>query len=348
VKPNAELDVRGKYTRLDTEPYGGAIFSTWADRPLSVAGRVMVRTENGIETRLINIDRDLLVIPNVAIHMNREVNNGFKWNPAVDLMPLYGSGAAKDSFNALIANEAGCAEADVLGTDLFLYNRMPGTVWGKDDEYISAGRLDDLECAYAAIRAIVEAPDAPHVSMACLFDNEEVGSTTRQGADSEFLYDVMNRIAQTFGGEQSLSRALASSFMLSADNAHATHPNHPEYADPINQVWMNEGVVLKFNARQKYATDGVSQAMFKHVCGKAGVPVQYFTNRSDLPGGSTLGNISGSHVSISTADIGLAQLAMHSAWETAGTRDLIYMIDAMKSFFACGLEMASDGDYRFV
>lgn len=348
IKENAELEVRGRYVQLDVERYGGMIFSSWFDRPLSVAGRVLLRTEEGITTRLVNVDRDLLMIPNVAIHMNREVNNGYKYNAQTDLMPLFGDASAKGGFMRLIAETCGVREEDILGSDLYLYNRMGGTVWGANEEFMSAGRLDDLECAYSSVRAITSAmPDAGHVNVCCVFDNEEVGSGTKQGADSTFLSDVLERVAAALGMDrEDYLCALAGSFMLSADNAHATHPNHPEYADPVNQVFMNEGVVVKFNANQKYTTDGVSKAFFKHVCEQANVPLQYFANRSDLPGGSTLGNISGAHVSVNTLDIGLAQLAMHSAYETAGVRDLEHMIRAMQSFYIAPLTACADGEYR--
>lgn len=346
IKENAEIDVRGKYVQLNTERYGGMIFSTWFDRPLSVAGRVLYKDESGVHTRLVKIDRDLVMIPNVAIHMNREINNGYKYNAQVDMMPLYGSHDAKGSFKQLIAQACGVAEDAIVGSDLYLYNRMAGTVWGAQGEFISAPQLDDLECAYASVQALKDLPDQGHVNVCCVFDNEEVGSGTKQGADSTFLSDVLERIAGKLGLTQEEYRmALAASFMLSADNAHATHPNHPEYADSGNQVFMNAGIVIKFNANQKYTTDGVSEAVFHQICRDAGVPVQHFANRSDLPGGSTLGNISGAHVSINTLDIGLAQLAMHSSYETAGVKDLAYMVQGMHAFYACKLTSAADGEY---
>ena len=347
IKENAELSVRGKYVQLDVERYGGMIFSSWFDRPLSVAGRLLVKEGEGIRTRLVNVDRDLLVIPNVAIHMNREVNNGYKYQAQTDLMPLFGDGTAKDGFKALVAEAASVQPQDVAGADLFLYSRMPGTVWGREGEFMSCGRLDDLECAYASVRALRDAP-APksHVNVCCVFDNEEVGSGTKQGADSSFLADVLRRIALSLGmGEEEYLRAVSGSFMLSADNAHATHPNHPEYADPVNQVFMNEGIVIKFNANQKYTTDGVSEAVFHRICQRSGVPVQHFANRSDLPGGSTLGNSSSSHVSVNTLDIGLAQLAMHSCYETAGTKDLDFMIRGMRAFYDTDIRCRADGDW---
>ena len=346
IKENAEI-AKGKYVQLDTERYGGMIMSSWFDRPLSVAGRVLARTEKGIKTILVDLDKDLLIIPNVAIHMNREINNGYKYNAAVDTFPLWGSDETKDTFKDEVAKAAGVAPEDILGADLFLYNRMEGRVWGVKDEYVSAPRLDDIECAFASVEALKAAGDSHHANVCCVFDNEEVGSTTKQGADSSFLYDVLRRILLSLGrGEEDYYKALAASFMLSADNAHAVHPNHPEYSDPVNQTQMNGGIVVKFNANQKYTTDGVSEAVFHQICQKANVPVQHYANRSDLPGGGTLGNISGSHVSINTLDIGLAQLAMHSCYETAGTKDIDYMIDGMKAFYETDIECAGDGEYK--
>ena len=261
-------------------------------------------------------------------------------------MPLYGGASAKGSFRALIAEAAGARAEDVAGSDLFLYNRTPATIWGANNEFVSSGRLDDLECAYLAARAFTAAEGGDHINMVCVFDNEEVGSGTKQGADSTFLSDVIRRVAFSLGaGEEEICRALASSFMLSADNAHATHPNHPEYADPANQVFMNEGIVIKFNASQKYTTDGVSEAVFHRILERANVPCQHYANRSDLAGGSTLGNISGAHVSINTLDIGLAQLAMHSSYETAGVMDVEYMAQGIRTFYETEIACTADGDY---
>lgn len=347
IKENAELTVRDKYVQLDVERYGGMILNTWLDRPLSVAGRLAVRTQDGVRSLLVNLDEDSAVIPNVAIHMNREINTGYKYNPASDMMPLWSGGDGKGSFRARIAQAAGVAEGDIIGSDLYLYNRMPGCVWGGEGEYLSAGRLDDLECAYASLQALLTAADGAHINVCCVFDNEEVGSGTKQGADSTFLSDVLRRITLSLGHDEAdYMAALPRSFMLSADNAHATHPNHPELSDPVNQVYMNEGVVIKFNANQKYTTDGVSEAVFHAICQHADVPVQHFANRSDMPGGSTLGNISGGHVSVNTLDIGLAQLAMHSSYETAGTKDVDYMIRAMRAFYETEIDCLRDGDYQ--
>ncbi len=347
IKENAELSVRGKYTQLNVEKYGGMLFSPWFDRPLSVAGRVVVRTEKGVEARLINVDRDLLVIPNVAIHMNREINDGFKYNAQTDMMPLFGDDTAKDGFKKLIAETAGVPEEDLLGTDLFLYPRIKPAVIGNSGEYIMSPRLDDLECAWSGLRAFIDAekPDRG-INMLCVFDNEEVGSGTKQGADSTFLYDVMQRICISLGLDPEASyRAAASSFMLSADNAHAVHPNHPEKTDAENCVFMNEGIVIKFNANQRYTTDGVSAAFFHKLLKDADVPCQHFANRSDVAGGGTLGNISGSHVSINTLDIGLAQLAMHSVCETAGAKDVEYMVRGMAAFYASRVSIGRDGEF---
>ncbi len=346
LKKTAEVTSAGHFVQLDVENYGGMIMSTWFDRPLSVAGRVFVKTENGIGVRLVNIDKDTCVIPSVAIHMNRQVNDGYKINPAKDIPPLVCSANAKGSFTKEIAECAGAAPEDIIGSDLFLYNRMEGTQWGNDGEYISCGRLDDLECAFTSMQAFIEAKKTDHISMCIVFDNEEVGNRTRQGAESSFLSDVTLRIAHALGADDDTYRmALTSSFMLSADNAHSTHPNHPEYADPANQVFMNEGIVIKFNARQSYATDGIGEAIFRTILDNAKVPYQIFHNRSDLPGGGTLGNGSSCKVPVSTVDIGLAQLAMHSCYETAGAKDIGYMIDGIRAFYEAQITCREDGVY---
>ena len=335
VKENCELT--GKYTRMTTEKYGGMLMAPWLDRPLSVAGRVMVATENGVQAKLIDIDRDLLLIPNVAIHMNRQANDGYKWNPAVDTLPLLGGKDAAGKFAKLLEDEAG---GEVLGHDLYLYIRQKAAVWGVDEEYISSAALDDLECAWGCTKGFLKAKDSAAVPVLCVFDSEEVGSSSVQGAASNLLEDTLSRICAALGLE--LPRMLAQSFMVSADNAHAIHPNHPEYADPNNAPVVNGGVVLKFNASQRYCTDGVAAAVFRSVCAKVNVPVQTYCNRADIPGGSTLGNISLGHVSIPTADIGLPQLAMHSCYETAGVRDALWLEDAMAAYYGAALECRGD------
>ena len=331
VKENAELS--GKYTRLSTEKYGGMLMGTWLDRPLSIAGRVMVETENGVESKLVDIDRDLLMIPNVAIHMNRQVNDGFKWNPAVDTLPLVGGADGAGKLQKLLNKAAG---GKILGHDLYLYIRQKATIWGVDKEFISSAALDDLECAWCCTQGFLEGEESCSIPVLCVFDSEEVGSSSVQGAASDLLESVLMRICAALGLE--LIQMLAQSFLVSADNAHAVHPNHPEYADPNNAPVMNNGVVIKFNANQRYCTDGVSAAIFRKICASADVPVQTYCNRADIPGGSTLGNISLSHVSVPTVDIGLPQLAMHSCYETAGVKDVQYMLCAMKAFYSASLQ----------
>lgn len=318
IKPRPDISIEGRYIKLNVEKYGGMICSTWLDRPLSVAGRVAVRAEAGVEVKTVNIDRDMMVIPNLAIHMNSSINNGYKFNAQKDMLPLFCGGCEGMNFTETVADAAGVAADDLLGADLFLYNRDKGTVWGRDNEFFSAARIDDLECAYTAMMALVNSYSTESVQMCCIFDNEEVGSGTKQGARSTFMYDVMLRISKCFGMDEcDMLKVLASSFMLSADNGHALHPNFPEISCPTNRPYMNGGVLIKYNAAQKYTTDGVSEGIFKKICDDAGIPYQEYVNRSDMPGGSTLGNLSSEQVSINTIDIGTAQLAMHSAYETA-------------------------------
>ncbi|WP_270525254.1 M18 family aminopeptidase [Longibaculum muris] len=343
LKENAELEVRGKYAQLNTEGYGGMLCATWFDRPLSIAGRVLVKEGDSYITRLLKIDRDLVLIPNVAIHMNRAVNDGFAYNKQVDLLPLFGGTETKaGDLKALIAKELNVNEEDICGEDLYLYNRMSPSIWGAHEEFISSPQLDDLQCAFTSLQGFLKGSNDQSINVFACFDNEEVGSGTKQGAASTFLYDVLHRINNALGkDDEDYYRALAASFMLSADNAHAVHPNHPEKTDVNNCVYMNEGVVVKSHAGQKYTSDGVSIAVFKGICEKAGVPVQFFANRSDVVGGSTLGNIAMAQVSMNSVDIGLPQLAMHSSYETAGIKDTYYMIQVMEEFFNSHIEETS-------
>lgn len=340
VKENGELT--GKYTRLATEKYGGMLIAPWLDRPLSLAGRVMVETHDGVQSRLINIDRDLMMIPNVAIHMNRQANEGYKWNPAVDTLPLLGGPNAAGKLNDLLEE---AANGTILGHDLYLYIRQKATVWGLDGEYLSAAALDDLECAWACTQGFLNAEDGNSIPVLCVFDSEEVGSSSVQGAASKLLETTLSRICASLGLQEQVM--LANSFMISADNAHAVHPNHTEYSDANNAPVLNGGVVLKFNANLRYSTDGVAAAIFRRVCRKADVKVQTYCNRADIPGGSTLGNISLSHVSVPTADIGLPQLAMHSCYETAGVQDFMDLEKAIAVYYAGSLEVIGE-DYRFI
>ncbi len=334
VKENPVMQVEGRYQKLNVEGYGGMIISTWFDRPLSVAGRVVVDTKKGLETHLVSVDKDLLIIPSVAIHMNREVNKGYSYNIQQDCLPLLGEVGGKKSFGEIIAKAAGVKEDEILGSNLFLYNRQKATLLGANEEYVASGRLDDLQCVYGAMRALVEAMSGEKIPMMVVFDNEEVGSGTRQGADSTFLEDGLHRIVTGLGGDAEIYQTMvAESFLVSADNAHAVHPNQPQLCDPTNRPVLNGGIVLKFHGGQRYATDAYSAAMVRKLCKEAEVPCQTFANRSDMVGGSTLGNISTAHVSLPSADIGLPQLAMHSAYETAGVKDTWYYIAFAKTFF---------------
>lgn len=337
IKENAELAGESD-TRLSVEGYGGMLCASWMDRPLSIAGRAMVRTENGIAMRLVDLKDIAALIPNVAIHMNREANSNMKYNFAVDMQPLYGE---KGGFRGRVARAAGAAEEDLLTYDLFLYNPQSGVEWGN---YISAPRLDDLQCAFASLQGFLTAEESRNACVYCLFDNEEVGSETKQGAASTFLLETLERICDSLG--LTLRTMAAGSFLLSCDNAHAAHPNHPEYADKNHTVRMNGGVVIKYNASQRYTTDAVSAALFQTVCERAEVPFQRYANRPDMAGGSTLGSIANTQVSLNMADIGLAQLAMHSAFETAGAQDTAYMVRALRTFFGLTLKVDGDGTYR--
>ena len=334
IKENPEMEVDKKYVKLNVERYGGMLCAPWFDRPLSVAGRVIVKEGDAFVTKFVDVDRDLLMIPNLAIHMNREVNDGYKYNAQVDMLPLYGDISSKDTFMKSIAEAAGVKEEDILGHDIFLYNRVKGSIWGANEEFVSSSRLDDLQCAFSSLQGFLKGEKKEYAAVHCVLDNEEVGSGTKQGAASTFLYDTLVRINECLGlSYEEYLRALAKSFMLSADNAHAVHPNHKEVADPVNRPYMNEGIVIKHSANQKYCTDGVSAAVFKDLCREAGVPFQTFTNRSDMLGGSTLGNISNTKVALNAVDIGLPQLAMHYPYETAGVKDTYYLIQAAEKFF---------------
>ena len=335
MKENAEIVVNDKYMTLNTEGYGGMICSTWFDKPLSVAGRLLIKDGNSLKTQLVNIDRDLLMIPNMAIHMNRAVNDGYAYNKQIDMLPLFGGQSCKPGdFKKLLAKEAGVNVEDIYGSDLYLYNRTAPTIWGANREFISSQHLDDLQCGYTSLIGFLKGYNERSINVFACFDNEEVGSATKQGAASTFLYDVLKRTNAALGkSEEDYYRALASSFMLSADNAHALHPHHVSKSDATNRVYMNEGIVVKSHAGQKYTSDALSIAVFKELCQRANVPVQFFANRSDELGGSTLGNIAMSQVSMNSVDIGLPQLAMHSSYETAGVKDTYYMIQVMEEFF---------------
>lgn len=350
IKENPEIISDNNYVTLNVEKYGGMLMAPWFDRPLSIAGRVIIKNDNKLKSVLVNIDRDLCVIPNLAIHMNRDANSGVNYNPQKDMLPLAAQTSQDKKLIDVVAEVANTDVKNIISTDLFLYNRQEGSVWGINNEFISAPRLDDVMCAYSCIEALVKAErtNKKSVCVSAVFDNEEVGSTTKQGADSTFLSDVLSRIAKCAGkDEEDIIRAYSQSFMLSADNAHAVHPNYKEKADPVNRPYINNGIVIKYNANQKYTTDAVSAAIFKEICKCADVPVQTYTNRSDIAGGSTLGNISNSHISFNTVDIGLAQLAMHSPYETAGIKDTQYMMSAVKKFYETAVLINDSGEYTF-
>ena len=362
LKPQPELAGGGDSVRLNIEKYGGMLTAPWFDRPLTIAGRVLTEEAGGIRERLVYADRDLLLIPSLAIHMDREANDKAHSNVQTEMLPLFGSMDAlqdpgelrgdsrderaraqkKDAWKGavlrLLAEEAGVQPEMILGADIYLTTRMQPSVWGASGEYISSPKLDDLECCYAAFRGFLESGEEDGeksvLPMFCVFDNEETGSRSGQGAESDFLAGSFRRICAALGmNEEERAVLQARSFMLSADNAHAVHPNYPEKADPVNRPLMNRGIVLKHHANQKYTTDGISAAVTRSICRRHGIPLQDFSNRSDMNGGSTLGNISNTQLSMRTADIGLAQLSMHSCYETGGTKDPVYLRDLAKYFY---------------
>ena len=347
IKENAELLVQKHYAKLNTEGYGGMLCSTWFDRPLSIAGRVLIQSGDSIEARLIKIDRDLCSIPSLAIHMDRNANDGHTFNKQVDMLPLIGGEAfTEGAINELIADELGLEADQIVGRDLYLYNRMEPTVWGANKEYFSAAQLDDLQCAYATLTGFIEAVPKAGVNVFACFDNEEVGSGTKQGASSTFLSDALKRLNTALGKtEEDYLKAVAQSFMVSCDNAHAVHPNYPDKTDQNNCAYLNEGIVIKSHAGQKYTSDGVSVAIFKAICKRAEAPVQFFANRSDMSGGSTLGNLAMTQVSLNAVDIGLPQLAMHSSYETSGVKDTQYLIDACRVLYS--IKITSNGEGRY-
>ncbi len=328
------------YRRLSVEKYGGMLCSTWLDKPLSMAGRVIVSTDDGIKTVLVDSIEPVAIIPNVAIHMNRGANESSSFNAAIDMQPVFSTGGEETSFKDVLTKLASCRYEDILSTDLILYNPADGVVI---NDMISAPRLDDLQCVFPLKEAFLYVRNPYAVNVLAVFDNEEVGSATKQGAASTFLYETLYKISASYGDSQEdFYRKVANSFMLSCDNAHAYHPNHPEYYDVDHTCALNGGIVIKFTANQRYASDGVSAALFKKIAETAGVPTQVFYNKADVLGGSTLGNISNTVVSLNTVDIGLAQLAMHSAFETAGAKDTEYMFDAVSEFYTSHLKF--DGD----
>lgn len=342
IKPNAEILCEGGMTKLNTEVYGGPIMSTWFDRPLSLAGRVIVRTDDVLhpETRLLHVKRPLLQISNLAIHFNRQVNDGVKLSKQKDMLPLLGIVENElergNMLMNVITSELGIEANDILDFDLYLYDATPACTFGVHDEFISSGRLDDLSMVHAGLAALIEnAVDVPETTQVlAVFDNEETGSQTKQGAGSPFLSTMLQRLVFAQGGNmEDYYRSIEAAFMISADNAHAWHPNYSEKYDPTNHPVLGGGPVIKFNAAQKYASDAVSAAVFAGICEKAGVPCQRFVNHSDVAGGSTLGNILASSLPLKGVDMGNPVLAMHSARETGSVADHEYCIRAFSQFF---------------
>jgi len=347
IKENPEMEKAGNYVELNVEKYGGPLYAPWFDRPLGIAGRLIVEENDSLKTVLTDSRRALVMIPSLAIHMNRKANEGTALNVQSDLLPVFGDSNALGSFSSVMAEAAGVAAEQIQGYDLFLYDRSTPAVWGANEEFFSSPKLDDLQNVYASVKALT-ASDASDTSilLCCILDNEEVGSGTKQGADSTFLTDVLERIRLNLDlDEEDQQILLSRSFMLSADNGHAIHPSHTEKADPVNHPVMNGGVVIKHSANQKYTTDAFTAAIFRSICKKAGIPFQEFTNHSDNPGGSTLGNISAAHVSIPSVDIGCAQLAMHGPYETGGTKDTLYMTEAMSAFYEARIIKNPDSGY---
>ena len=337
VKSNPEIRNGGTYTTLNVEGYGGMLMAPWFDRPLSLAGRAFVKTKSGkIEQKLVNFDKDLCQIVNLCIHQNRDANKGYEYKIQKDMLPILGLGEGTPSVKEMVADLLGVNVDSVLDTELFLYNRMHGSIWGEADEFFSSPKIDDLQCAFSALKAFVTAEDSTssRIQMVALFDNEEVGSSTKQGADSDFLRQTIHRIGCAMGWDFDKRCAVqASSFMISADNGHSMHPNYPEKCDPTNKPLINGGVMIKYAGNQKYTTDAFSGAYLKSILSDAGIPFQVFHNNSNVTGGGTLGNISTTQFSIPTVDIGAAQLAMHSPYETAGTKDTFNLTEGMRAFY---------------
>ncbi len=349
LKPNFTLE-KGKYGMLNTEIYGGPILNTWLDRPLNIAGRVIIRTEEGLTTRLISFDKPMCIIPNCSIHYYSELNKGVALNAQNELVPLFcDANINKEDLLNLIAKRLNIDPDDIISHDLYLALLDRGCIGGANNEFIMAPQIDNLECSYACLQAFLATkPASSSVNVVALFDNEEIGSRTRQGAASKMLADILERISISLSlAKEEHLMALANSFIISADNAQGYHPNYPQKYDPTNAVYLNKGIVIKNAARGSYTTDGISQAYFKMLCKKSRSRFQLNTNRSDILGGSTLGCISLNNVSIHSVDIGLPQIAMHSAYETAGTYDLVDLIKALEEFYRNHLEINKDGTLSF-
>ena len=340
IKPNAEMTCEGGIVKLNTEVYGGPIMSTWFDRPLTIAGRVIVRGEDAMspKTLLLHVKRPLLQISNLAIHFNRQVNDGVKLSKQKDMLPLLGMVTNEmergNMLMNVICDELNINQEEILDFDLYLADTTPACTFGVHNEFVSSGRLDDLSMCYAGLEAMLASRESEATKVLAIFDNEETGSQTKQGAGSPFLASMLQRICMAQGGNaESFYQAIERAFMISADNAHAWHPNYGEKYDPTNHPMLGGGPVIKFNASQKYASDAVSAAVFAEICREANVPCQRFVNHSDVAGGSTLGNILASSIPLRGVDMGNAILAMHSCRETGSVADHEYCVKAFTKFF---------------
>jgi aspartyl aminopeptidase len=349
IKPDPETESAG-LIRLNVEGYGGLLHTPWFDRPLAIAGRVCVKTPGGIQSRHLFIDRDLCIIPSLAIHMDRSVNtDGHVFGIQKEMLPVFRSKDDPTSFLKLLADELHVAETDILSHDLIVFPHTKAALIGADASMISAPHLDDLQCTFASLEGFRSAAPSESIPMLAVFDHEEVGSTSLQGANGTFLEDTLHRIEECLHlSKNEFYSCCGSSFLLSADNSHAVHPNYPEKADPTCRPKMNGGIVIKYASSTAYLTDAVSSALVEDLCSSISVPVQHFANHSNIPGGSTLGRLSVQHIGIRTADIGLAQLAMHSPYETAGVRDTEYLTKLFQSFYSASLQKEADGSERFV
>lgn len=345
LKEDPEIIKEGVYVSLNTEKYGGMIMASWLDRPLTIAGRACVEENGKIVSYPVKLKDNTCLIPNLAIHLNRDMNNGVALNPQTDMLPLLMMHQENASDEITIKGMLAKAlnrqykkhftAEDILASDLFVENSQKAVLAGASDEFIMSARFDDLACVFAGTEAMLAAQSNQYINVLAVFDNEEVGSLTRQGADSTFLRDTLENISDGLAAERGLYRIWkADSFLLSADNAHACHPNQGAKSDPVNRPCLNGGIVLKYHGGQKYATDAYSAAVVKKLCKEQDIPYQIYTNRSDIAGGSTLGNLSMAQVSVPAADIGLPQLAMHSAYETGGTKDIAFMIALAKAFYS--------------
>ncbi|MGL4949076.1 MAG: M18 family aminopeptidase [Anaeroplasmataceae bacterium] len=351
LKPNFQIDLSNKYTTLNTEVYGGPIMASWMDRPLSIAGRVVFKDKDVVTIKNINIDKDLLVIPNMSIHLSKDINIGKKFNPQIDMLPLLNSDI-KDKSNiiiSLITNQLTIKEEDILSFDLYLYNRDKSKLVGANSDILLAPRIDNLECLHASLQSFLNTNNQSSINVFSSFDNEEVGSRTKQGAASNFLESTLIRINNCLGFNQNdLYSAFANSFFVSCDNAQGLHPNHLSMYDNLNNAYLNGGIVIKNNANQSYSTDAVSKAIFKSYVTDKKIKLQEVANRSDQLGGSTLGNIASLNVSMNMIDIGCPQLAMHSALETAGYNDYKDMISALESIYSKTLIKQNDNTYKII